>query len=673
MSRRSHIRSASSDDALRGISHLPSTHFGSENCPVPQTPWRKISNGITQAWRKTKGLGDKTNLQSSDSIDIAQRFTDIVENPAHLRHMKKPQLQSVAVIVNEALPESRRIDPWKQDKEELRNAIEDVFGFPRTISPQAPRRSTDSIEYATTRFNSLSENCPPASAVTDMLLATPASRATKPNNSISRKPKRHSIDGLPTRGLSDSSSLFTGSGFATTGRTKTSNGSLISVSSTKKKAQVPLRTIFSQPNTLLSASNHRSPNQHLFSSSPSKTYSESSSPMSSPLASRSTQSSLGVLSPVLSRSNSGSGIHASASLGGVLSPSNSGVAMSSWGRHSRQSSGKDSTTSSLLRHDLVAEDLTVALLASRVENHGCVSASSSNSSVGLPPSQQQASGMTASRTRSRMSWMGTARFLDVVAEEEEDGEGNNGSVEGGEEGGDRPRKRRREATESSTERAETDGRTGGDHAHDFPKYRWDFARFNVIADPPFFSSSRTSKMTQELLKFTPAYCIVGIYRLITDRHVRKPVWDKCKHGVVRGAAVAGVWTFLTYGFQHTYAEYFLLKTPRFSSMSEYTIYGYTIPIATYATFIFMSSQITTILKFFLSKNLVIAKNRAWDQVVASRGKGPDFWGPYVEEWERPPKVQIGGFQWEKWVGGWIGRYVIRNAIIVPLNLFVPFA
>ncbi|KAG8923327.1 hypothetical protein FRC01_012888 [Tulasnella sp. 417] len=180
-------------------------------------------------------------------------------------------------------------------------------------------------------------------------------------------------------------------------------------------------------------------------------------------------------------------------------------------------------------------------------------------------------------------------------------------------------------------------------------------------------------MTQELLKFTPAYCIVGIYRLITDGNVRRPVWDKCKHGVVRGAAVAGVWTFFTYGIQHAFVKYWLLKTPRFSTMTEYTLYGYTIPLATYATFIFMSSQITGIIKFFLSKNLVIAKTRAWDQVVASRGKGPDFWGPYVEEWERPPKVQIGGFEWEKWVGGWIGRYIIRNAIVVPLNLFVPFA
>lgn len=45
---------------------------------------------------------------------------------------------------------------------------------------------------------------------------------------------------------------------------------------------------------------------------------------------------------------------------------------------------------------------------------------------------------------------------------------------------------------------------------------------------------------------------------------------------------------------------------------------------------FMSSQITGIIRYFLSRNLAIARQRAWDQVVASRGKTVDFWGPYAE-------------------------------------------
>ena len=48
----------------------------------------------------------------------------------------------------------------------------------------------------------------------------------------------------------------------------------------------------------------------------------------------------------------------------------------------------------------------------------------------------------------------------------------------------------------------------------------------------------------------------------------------------------------------------------------------------------MSSQVTFILKFFLNKNLVLSRTRAWEQTVASRGKGPDFWGSYVEG--KPP-------------------------------------
>lgn len=49
-----------------------------------------------------------------------------------------------------------------------------------------------------------------------------------------------------------------------------------------------------------------------------------------------------------------------------------------------------------------------------------------------------------------------------------------------------------------------------------------------------------------------------------------------------------------------------------------------------STFMFMSSQITGIIRFFLARNLAIARQRAWDQVVASRGKSVDFWGPYAE-------------------------------------------
>jgi hypothetical protein len=63
-----------------------------------------------------------------------------------------------------------------------------------------------------------------------------------------------------------------------------------------------------------------------------------------------------------------------------------------------------------------------------------------------------------------------------------------------------------------------------------------------------------------------------------------------------------------------------------------------------ATIVSLATQITAIMSFFLARNLRIARERAWDQTVASRGKGTEFWQPYVEEWTNPPQVD------ERWAG-----------------------
>lgn len=53
----------------------------------------------------------------------------------------------------------------------------------------------------------------------------------------------------------------------------------------------------------------------------------------------------------------------------------------------------------------------------------------------------------------------------------------------------------------------------------------------------------------------------------------------------------------------------------------------------------VGAQVTVILKFFISHNIRTARQQAWDQTVASRGKGVDFWQPYVEERDAPPVVK----------------------------------
>jgi len=68
--------------------------------------------------------------------------------------------------------------------------------------------------------------------------------------------------------------------------------------------------------------------------------------------------------------------------------------------------------------------------------------------------------------------------------------------------------------------------------------------------------------------------------------------------------------------------------------------------------------------------LRIARDRAWDLTLASRGKDAGFWGPYVEEWQEPPTAKSDSqAKWEKWVTSGIGRLLIRKLILLPLDLY----
>lgn len=69
-----------------------------------------------------------------------------------------------------------------------------------------------------------------------------------------------------------------------------------------------------------------------------------------------------------------------------------------------------------------------------------------------------------------------------------------------------------------------------------------------------------------------------------------------------------------------------------------------------------------ILYFFLARNIRIVRERAWMQTVQSRGKGPEFWKPYVEEWDVPPRPQPGwGIGY--YMTGTVGRYIAKSASI----------
>lgn len=79
-----------------------------------------------------------------------------------------------------------------------------------------------------------------------------------------------------------------------------------------------------------------------------------------------------------------------------------------------------------------------------------------------------------------------------------------------------------------------------------------------------------------------------------------------------------------------------------------------------ATLIILSSQITFLFNIFLSRNLRIAREHAWDQTIASRGKGPSFWQPYVEEWDMPPMVKINQWMGLEKAKGKLVKFTIKN-------------
>ncbi|OCH89737.1 hypothetical protein OBBRIDRAFT_793965 [Obba rivulosa] len=173
------------------------------------------------------------------------------------------------------------------------------------------------------------------------------------------------------------------------------------------------------------------------------------------------------------------------------------------------------------------------------------------------------------------------------------------------------------------------------------------------------------------LHFPPSYVVVGVYRLFTDPKLYGPVWQKCRHGVVRGLTVGAVWAAATFHIQRKFVELFLMKSPRVTGLSKEAIFGIQLPfdLPTYATVFFLSSQITAIVTFFLSRNLHIARDRAYAQTIVSRGKGPDFWHPYVEEWDNPPRPKKEGFL-QRMMKGFLGRMIVKIALlpfhIVPM-------
>ncbi|KAF5352601.1 hypothetical protein D9756_006336 [Leucocoprinus leucothites] len=173
------------------------------------------------------------------------------------------------------------------------------------------------------------------------------------------------------------------------------------------------------------------------------------------------------------------------------------------------------------------------------------------------------------------------------------------------------------------------------------------------------------------LEFPPSYVVVGAYRLLTDQKLLRPAWDKCRHAARRGAIVGGIWALLTFGIQRKFIELFLRNSPKITGLSHDTIFGYQVPfnVHTYAAVLLVGSQVTTMMDFFLRRNLAIARDRAWAYTVESRGKGPDFWQPYVEEWDHPPQPDIKKSLVDQLLSTFFGRHVVKRILLLPFSFY----
>ncbi|XP_006453767.1 hypothetical protein AGABI2DRAFT_189141 [Agaricus bisporus var. bisporus H97] len=181
-----------------------------------------------------------------------------------------------------------------------------------------------------------------------------------------------------------------------------------------------------------------------------------------------------------------------------------------------------------------------------------------------------------------------------------------------------------------------------------------------------------TRATQRL-EFPPSYVVVGAYRLLTDEILLKPTWDKCRHAARRGAIVGGIWALLAFGIQRKFIEMFLRNSPKITGLSTNTMFGFQIPfnVHTYAAVLLIGGQVTTIMRFFLRRNMAIARDRAWTYTVESRGKGPDFWQPYIEEWDQPPPITPEMSTFDKVISTWLGRFVLKRILLLPFD-FYPF-
>ncbi|WVN89115.1 uncharacterized protein L203_104331 [Cryptococcus depauperatus CBS 7841] len=203
-------------------------------------------------------------------------------------------------------------------------------------------------------------------------------------------------------------------------------------------------------------------------------------------------------------------------------------------------------------------------------------------------------------------------------------------------------------------------------------------------------------MPSELLHLPPLYTAVGLYRLLTNPSIRGPVLDKVKHASVRGIIAGGLYVVLSWRAMEWVVRRFFLgggwwkKGEEVLKESTEGIVriggrklGFDVDVVLYTHLIILLPQISSILRFFIYKNLKIARSRAYSLTVSSREKPREFWSQeYIEEWAQPPQITPGDLdkngkrvrtnaKWISWILWWPTQLLLRKYLFVSLSPSLP--
>lgn len=178
-------------------------------------------------------------------------------------------------------------------------------------------------------------------------------------------------------------------------------------------------------------------------------------------------------------------------------------------------------------------------------------------------------------------------------------------------------------------------------------------------------------MPQELLSFPPTYLFIGIYRLVTDPKLWRPIWTDCKTSLKKTLIIAGLASGLSYPITRMWVRFFMGKSSLVRYAEEASFLR--IPVTTLATLSLVAAQMSWLVEFSLKRKLRHARAHSYKMTIESRAKDPSFWGAYAEEWEIAPieKAQklISKRKWYKTVSGPLFRFVVLKCQSCPHFFF----